>query len=386
MSNEAIETGAVDTVVAPEVAVQPAAPPPSGIAMTREEARAAAFGAPLTTVTATQAKADATGRLHSPEDGRFIDKPADEQAIDPPPSAEQTAETTGEPAAPADAAAPPTDEPDGGDLPEGFVRLEIPENDPLRAQGHESVPVPKGMEEVFKNLLNRPVRRKEVEAAQAATVQLETQLDQYAAALRASQEFTALVFSDPRVTQTYFEIAEDKGPEAARDYLTGLAERHGEGASKYLEEAQQARAEARHKQAAEAFLGEATTTGRKAYPVWNDQEYHRAIAAYASYAAQTGENLTLESFKEFADPIYVRHPQVRERLSALRQQREQERVAEERKKGADRERADLNRAKKQADENPLSVLPSAMNTGHVPAAPAAAALTYEQARRNLKAG
>lgn len=346
--------------------------------MTREAARAGlTYVAPVGLAPVAEPIVDATGRLHAPENGKFLEKPAAEPAQD---TADSTAAEV--PLAEGETATPTESDP-GGSLPEGFVRLAVPDGDPLRDQGHEFVPVPQGMEDVFKNLLNRPVKRKELDSAREARAQLEQELDRHAAALRAANEFNAKLFSEPRIIQTYNSMAEDYGPEQANAWLKSVIDGEAQNASRYVDEASAERQERRNQQAAQQFLQDVEGV-RTAFSFLDDAEFTKAMRVYASAAAAGGEDLDIEEFKRTTRKLYIDHP----RVVALLDQRRAEQTAAAALKAAPAvaaeaaERADLERARSVQD-NGLSILRSASGTGHAPAPPAAPKLTRDQARAAL---
>lgn len=372
------DMGAFVPQEAPQAPAQPAAP-----RLSFAEAKAALRASVAAPVAPEQTSAqqapveptpDATGRLHG-DDGRFVEKP--EGQTDGAPSAETTAESKEGPEAGGDTA--DTDAA-GGAPPKGFVKIELPADHPLREQGHDYVLAPEGKEDLYRNLANSAVRRREVEAVNTQLREREEELIRTAAALRASQEFTSNLFADRRITDTYWQLREDQGPDAANYWLQGLVSEAGQNVGQYIEQAQAQAAEARYTAQANAFLQADVPQARRLYPHWNDQEFQTSLASYASYAAATGAELSVASFKEHADAIYARHPKVQEAIAEYRARERQQQENAIREQGAAREREALSRTREIVDSHPLAALPAAAHTGHQDAPPAVR-LNYRDARR-----
>lgn len=354
--------------------------------MTAAEARANLTASPIPAqAPAREPVVDATGRLHAPDNGKFLEKPGAEApagvaATDP---AEQTADGAVEAPLAEGETATDTEPAAGGSLPEGFVRLPVPEGDPLRDQGHEFVPVPAGMEDVFKNLLNRPVKRKELDTARQTATQLEQELDRHAAALRAANEFNAKLFADPRIIQAYHQQIEDYGQEHADTWLSAVISGEAQNASRYVDEAARERSERRNEQAAQQFLQDVGGV-RNAFPFLDDAEFNEALTVYASAAAARREELDIEKFKATTRKLFIDHPRVQEALAARRARLAADEALRKAPAitGEANERAALDRARSVAGDG-LSILRSAAGTGHAPAPPAAPKLTRDQARAAL---
>lgn len=307
---------------------------------------------------------DATGRAHDADTGQFVAADVNSGAAVAAPVAEAAAEPAAvEPEAPTEAAE--------GQLPAGFKRIDLPEGHPLRDQGIEALTVSEGEEQSVRALLNNPVRRAELEEARGYAGQLEEALVRHQAALRAANEFNAVLFRDPRVMDTYRAIETDQGPDAATLWLNGLLTEHSQGIDQYVQEAQAARAtrqaeivSQQHAQAAETFLATAFEQAPQVYPHWSPDEFRSALSAYASFAkASNAPALSVDDFRQYADALYIRHPQVQAQVQAFvnqRTQAEAERIANER---ATKVREEAARAAALAAENPMGGIPSQLHTG-----------------------
>jgi hypothetical protein len=308
---------------------------------------------------------DATGRAHDAETGQFV--AAEVNGV-----AAEAADVAGEPAAeiaPGDA--PASDgEAATPEVPAGFVRIELSENHFLRDRGRDHILAPEGMEEDYRSLVNNPVRHAEVKEAREYAGQLEEALVRHQAALRALNEFNAVIFRDPRVIDTYRGIEADQGRDAATLWLNGLLTEHSQGIDQYVQEAQAARAarqaeivSQQHAEAANTFLEAAFEQAPQVYPHWSPQEFQSALSAYASFAkASNAPALSVEEFRQYADALYIRHPKVQAQVQAFvnqRTQAEAERIANER---AAQVREQAAKAAALAAENPMGGIPSALGT------------------------
>lgn len=299
---------------------------------------------------------DANGRVHG-TDGRFVEAPQEGAA-----SAATDGNAPAADAAPGDA--PEVSEPTAADaVPEGFVRIELPEDHPLRERGRDHVLAPAEMEEDYRGLVNSPVRRREVEAAQQQVGQLEQSLIQLQASLRAQAEFQQALFSDRRVMDTYWAIESDHGQEAAASWLQGVLAENGRSVEQYVTQAQQQRAAEQHEQAAQGFLADVHSQIPTLYPLWGQAERSRALLAYASYARESGEPLSIQNFRQFADARYVQHPEVQAMLRARLAEQQQQAAAEVQRQQAEAARAQLQAHAARQAEVPMAGVPAIAATG-----------------------
>lgn len=284
-------------------------------------------------------------------DGKFVAKE--------PAAAEATADAEQEPA------------PTGEQTPAGFVRIELAQDHPLRAQGHDHVLAPAGQEDLYRALANQPVRRAEVEAARQREAALQQDLARTQAQARAQAEFNALLFDRPEVIDTYRNIAQEHGDDAAQTWLNGLLSQHGEAAQGYVEQALQQQQEAAYQRQATEFVQTVQEQAGDRYghlPEAERAEFlSTTLAAFGAWAEARGQSdLSLDDYYRYADAFYIQHPAVQQAVQGW--SAEQERAAtaarEKQEQDAAAARAQQAREQRTREENPLGTIPAAAHTGH----------------------
>jgi hypothetical protein len=391
------EAPPVSTPEAPPTAPESGPRPEPAAPLTREQAKAnlrtpLPSKEPAPATEPSEPKPDATGRLHGPN-GKFVEKPGEspgeKSAETPSPeSAEPTAEREAGPEAEGDSA---TTESEGAQTPEGFVRIELPQDHPLRDQGHEFMLAPEGQEDLYRNLANSPVKRRELEEARTQREQLENELIRHQAAVRAANEFNALLISNPQIIETHKAMRAEYGEEYADTWLSGLIQQQGQNVDRYVGEAQAAHTERQQRQEAQTFARTALETAARDVPaeianVTNFQGHvQNALAMYATdlqLRHQRGESASFDyaAFRqEFLQPALMRDPQVRQVVERAAEQRRAAEAERTRQANAEKERAALEQARQKINENPLGAVNSAAHTGHVPA-PESKPMSYAEAK------
>jgi hypothetical protein len=307
-------------------------------------------------------KIDAQGNLHAPGDGKFVGK-ADTVAADP------AAASVSPDAAPA-GAQPDTKEaatPGANALPEGFVRIELPADHPLRGSGLSHLTAHAGEEDAIRNLINTPVRRAEVEQERTRARELERGLVEERARSAVLLELQAALLEDPRIVGTYHAMREEAGDEQADRWLRGLLAEHGDGLRTKIGAEMERLQEAEDTSVAQAFFNTTLQSAPGLYPHWTEAEVRQAIAGYGTYVQHTGGNLDPAGFKRFADGWYIQHPQVQAEIERHQQRQREVTTADATKAKADAEREVLERARAAREANPLAAVPA---TAHVTAPPA----------------
>lgn len=263
-------------------------------------------------VPSSEPTVDANGRLRGP-DGKFLPQPSEE------PEAQDTADT---------AAATP-------DVPAGFVRIELPEDHPLRERGKDSILAPEAEADEYKGLAGSYARRREVEQAteyakqvENRALQLEREVMQAKANYDALSEAWEQALQSPALLQQIQEVREYQGEEAAARMIRGIKAELSEKGNARLQEIQQQFVQQQVEHTATEFLGTALRAGQQRYPQWSEQEFRQALAVYGSHADATRvQKLDLNEFFDFADVIYVRKPEVQQALRSAMEQRQQQEAA-----------------------------------------------------------
>lgn len=271
------------------------------------------------------------------EDGKFsTPAPSDATAPETPPAAadaaaagdDSSAATAPDPNAAAAPAPDATAAPDAGtaEVPEGMVRIDIPEGHPMRHRGDHYL-VPQGHEEYHRWAVNNTIRRNDVEAAAKNTREWQQYANRLKAELDATREFAGGIFQDPAVIQQIDDIRKTYGDEAAKRFEAGLwAEQQGK-VQELTQQQQAEAAQAERAQIVQGFMQQAHAAAQKRYPEWSQQEVANALAAYGSWVEARGaDELKLDEFLQHADPVYLQNPRARATAEQRRNQRlEQER-------------------------------------------------------------
>lgn len=286
------------------------------------------------------------------EDGKFAaTQSGAADAASPEPSAAPEAPDPNAAAAPAPDATPPDaaatpqaaepaapDATGTAEVPEGMVRIDIPEGHPMRHRGDHYL-VPAGHEEYHRWAVNNTIRRNDVEAAAKNTREWQQYANRLKAELDATREFAGGIFQDPAVIQQIDDIRKTYGDEAAKRFEAGLwAEQQGK-VQELTQQQQAEAAQAERAQIVQGFMQQAHAAAQKRYPEWSQQEVDNALAAYGSWVeARSGGNasaqeLKLNEFLSHADPVYLQNPRAR----ATAEQRRNQRLEQERQNAAKKE-------------------------------------------------
>lgn len=262
------------------------------------------------------------------------------------------------------------------EVPAGFVRIELPEAHPLRDRGRDYVLAPEGQEAEYRNLVNTPVRRAELEAATQRAEALEQQMIQYQATLQARNEFLQQVLTDPTLAQRLAEVREVYGEDAAQDFLNGILARQDGSIKERVEQLAQAAEAQRTAQAAQQFFTDVTAQASSLFPHWSAGEVQEALYAFGSFCeAKNVPSATLQDFVEFANPYYIRHPRVQEEVRGYLSRQEQEQAAKQQA---------LEEQAQRLAGNPMGRIPvAAVHAGATAPVTAPRAANAAEARKNL---
>lgn len=357
--------------------------------------------------------ADATGRLHDPATGKFIEKQGQDTAADgrsetPNPEAAATP-PTGETTTDAAAATPQP------------IRVELPQDHPLRAQGIDAITASTPQEErAIRAMLNGTyTRRQEVESLRAEIARLREEQMRREASDTASQKWKQTPEYQQAVEQ-YQSILETVGQDAASRYWAGMEESFKQLADAEYIQRQQAYEAQQAEQAVAHWRQEAwANAGRLPEQIRSLPEFSRyfdeafalfdAGLARGLYAdAQSPEQLHQEFARVFAAHLMLQ-PSVKAANAAIAEQ--ERRRSAEAKARADAEAAAAKRAEEErkriADEaveqyrrslaekrqatppNPLAQVHNAVRTDRTsissePEQPDLSNLTPQQMKRTLR--
>lgn len=303
--------------------------------------------------------ADEKGNLHGP-DGKFVAKAGAE------PEPATTPTPVADPATPA--------------VPEGFVRIPVPEGHPLRDRGREFILAPKDEEADYRGMLGAAARRAELEQAHTEIAELRAREMRLQAREEARQKYA----DDPDIRELDARIAAVEGV----DPITAAALKHrreallGEKAEgRYTEMAREQWAGSL-RAAGDQAESQALAIVRQRYPAeWLSRPESMQVWADAteSFIAKARRNLRpgqapsfdpAEIVREF-DRHAVHDPWIRNHLSARLQKEqdtkaEQIRLAAEEKARADAaaaEQATLEANLQKRKRNPLGGLAVGTSTG-----------------------
>lgn len=364
------------TPAAPEAApAQPPAPEtPKGPANAREAMQAIRAGRtapkPVAPAAEPAKEVNAAGRVVEEQSKQFV-AGEPRQEVTPP---------AGEP--PKDPAA----------VPDGFVRLAVPEGHPLRARGVEALTFPKDQEEYGRWALNQAVRAQQVEEYQTRLTQATKEKLRVEAEARFWRE-NAGQFFNTDFYDKYERIKAEWGEEEAERYKNGVMV---QAQNKLQEVTRESEAEFESHQIREqgqAFQRWAVDDAREKFPAFFGSdgqprpELGRALQLYASQIQASGvPTLDQRAWYNAALYVYQQMPEVRAAMQAARErslteaQEKARQAAEEAAAKAEQER--LARAATSRRTNPMGAL--APVETQVPSVPADGSASPRNARELMQ--
>lgn len=311
-------------------------------------------------------KVDARGRSHDPATGKYLPEqgePATPQAESQTETA-PTAEPSSEQAQP-DATATP-------EVPEGYVRVEVPEAF-QRNFGREQV-VPKAAEELIRWSFNNPVRNREIEALRGEVAQARAEAAKARAEAEVYRDPAGDPLTDPVVRQKYTEILQAFGEEDAQAYLRGQDKR-GEAAQARAAELEQ---KTRLRAAANEFNAGLVPRAAKLLPAWarygQDVLRYKLAPHLQRFGARVDRGEVEPDVGKFLDEViehYGREPDVQawyRAANAAAQEKEKERIATEARLKAEQEAKEREEAKlreaaeRRQMQHPMGRIPSQVRT------------------------
>ncbi|MFW6201950.1 MAG: hypothetical protein ACOC8B_05190, partial [Gemmatimonadota bacterium] len=271
------------------------------------------------------------------------------------------------------------------EVPDGFVRVDVPDGHPIRHRTDHMV-VPAEHEEYVRNQLNNPVRSTAVEQANARAEKARARADRLAEELaRAKVRAEAGVpgdpkklLADPEVRKVYDDLKDAYSEEHADAFLRG---EHAKRAEPVQEQEEDAVRRARVDQQAGAFLEQIQQIPveqiQSRYGVWQENGELRSRLAGAlqqfSAAVERGEEeANAKEYIAFVDQMYSSDPRVQKTFQQKEQERREaelkERLAsmrEEIKKEIreEMEAEEREAAERHATRHPLGRVPGAVRTG-----------------------
>ncbi len=343
---------------APVVAV-PATDAGAGQPTTATAAREQLFQRPALPATAAEAQ-QALNLPPRNAEGQFTTESA---AV-----TETPAESVAEAVPAAVPAAAPEATPAATVVPDGFIRLDVPEGHPLRDRGLSEVLVSKDMEDYHRWALQNPVRRDQV-------VQWQTYANQWkdraiAAEARASalQVVGDTVLVDPKTQHMISDIESTYGKEAAEAFKRGLIDPKIEAKTKEARDAFVASEALNEAQAvATRFANTAYATAVKEFPLFTPAEFDHALATYGALMEATGVEVPdLNAFRRHAAGTYLQKPEVQSQLAAQQKRQTDAELEKARKAERDlllKQEADrLAAARDRRLEIPMAGVPSTVAT------------------------
>lgn len=271
-------------------------------------------------------------------------------------------------------------------LPEGMVRIRLPEGHPLRDQGREFVTAPKDEERQIRALVNGYTRTREAEEARTENERLMEENILLRAQLEASDSLRDKLLTDPEIRAEYDEIYAIN-PAAAETWLRGIEAKQQPDVQKSVQEkikeARRKRAETESQREARQFRQHMRAYVDSDYPMLADlphldalmEEAFQSYSGALSFRARQGYDVDLdpnEFVRKHLAPVFYNDRQAGHRLRQAAAQRngktkEQERRLAEAKAKADgkkREQEHLeDAANRHGDKNPLAQVPSEVRTG-----------------------
>lgn len=293
------------------------------------------------------------------ESGRFQPTPPPEDVRVQEPPTEPQPEPPPDDGRPAPSKTPTeTPAPEPPPVPEGYVRIEVPEGHPLRTRGTHRV-VPKEDEEYFRWGMNNHVRESTAREAEQRAQELQRQLQEsreqglrHQAELNALKEQTAELYGDPKILERAKEIRETWGDEDAERYLAGALAGYQDRSAKAYEELTVAERTRVVQAEANQFTTQATELYRQRYPGWSPDRYRKAIVAYGAMLEANGQNAAdISEFQQMTDAQYYNDPQIRQRFQAYREQKQNAERETVRKEEVERLRAEQQKQREEAEIN-----------------------------------
>lgn len=264
--------------------------------------------------------------------------------------------------------------------PDGVRTVTIPldPSNPLYEQGIKELPgVPAELERTLRTLLNNPVRRREVEQAQAAAEAAEAKLAAMQARMELLQSGELPNYEGNPELDALLKDVERAYPEQGE--LVKRAFQALQAQERGAREAE-ATAMAERKVAGTRFMSAVTTRAAEHYPIWAKHgelgpRMQRAVAQYGDYVDARNANLkavgqpermpSAQEFFGWVDTHYVKDPRVQEHLrkyqseQTTKAQKEAaaKAAAEERRKMAEAEKQKLEEAAQRHSTRPPSPPP-----------------------------
>lgn len=248
----------------------------------------------------------------------------------------------------------------GTDVPDGYVKIPIPEGHPLRARGQEFLLYPKEAEEYGRWSVNQAIKKAEVDAIKSQLAELRNKAAADESAARFWRENAAKYYGADFV-QKYEEIKNTWGEEDAEIFRAGVETRSRAELDAVQEKSRQ-----------EAFEGEMKTKARQfedvavrdalmglngngaRFPGWKSADVQTALRAYGSFCVATDQAPTPNGWVQYATAMWQQHPAGRQYV-ANRRKSEVETKAQT--LAAQKEREMLENATKLRSEHPTAALP-----------------------------
>jgi hypothetical protein len=295
-------------------------------------------------------------------EGRVVD-PTSKKYVEGEPK--QEVEPTPDPAAAEVGGAKDT----GADaVPDGFVRLAIPDGHPLRDRGETHLLFPEAQEAYGRWAINQGVRAKEVESLRAEQSKIARERIQAQKEAEFWRENAGAFFTPEFYTQ-YEDIKSTYGEEAANRYKAGV---RAEAEVKLQEVRQEADREVAVEQVREEtqrFTNWAVEDARQNFPAFfgpngeHRPEFGRALRMYAAHIQSEGSGrLTVDGWRQAALYVYQQMPEVRAAMEAARNRGRETAQAEAQRKADEaarkREEERLAQAARAKRSNPLGHMPN----------------------------
>lgn len=311
-----------------------------------------------------QPKIDAQGRTHDPATGKYLPEQGEEAATQQDgsqPEAAPTAEASSEPATP-DASATQQ-------VPEGHVRIEVPEA-LQRNFGREKI-VPEADAEFARWSFNNAVRNREIEEAQRQVAEARAEAARARAEAEVFRDPAADPLADPAVRQKYTEILQAWGEEDAQAYLRGQDKRGEAAQAKAAELERNAKLDA----AAETFKAQWLPRSMSLFEAWKPygEDFIRMKLARPLYEfsqrVDRGEAPpdVGKFLDDYAIPAYTRDPLFQQWL-AKKKAAEKETLANQARQQAEQEAREKEEARlkeaadRRATQHPMGRIPSNVRT------------------------